>query len=884
MNELKRTVLYDCHVRLGAQMVPFGGWDMPVIYGSGILAEHLATRKGAGLFDVSHMGRFVFRGSRALEFLQYALTNNAEALDTPDKGAQYTLIPTAAGTAVDDAYLYRFVADEYLLVVNAGNRDKDWRHFQSLLNDFDNVELVDRSDDLAMVSVQGPASRRMVSDIIQAGRLPEPARNALNTVTVADAAVLLARTGYTGEPLGFELFIPTGAAAAIWNLLVEKGATPVGLGARDTLRLEAALPLYGHELGMDPDGREIPIFACPLAKFGVSFSSLKGDFMGRQALLRQHDAFQKILFRDFSSMADLPRMIRPLVLAGRGIARQGARIFDGDRQVGTITSGTMVPYWEFEGQNVHAGPSDRNGRRSICLAYLDSDILNEKPLTVEIRGKPVSAMAVPFHMRSESPPYTRPILYDHGREINPVASDTTRTDALRLLNMATANHRWRQQACINLIPSEMTASPLVRMLSITDPSFRYAEHRKLKAYYDAEVFYYQGCDFIDAVEAMLVEEMKRYFGCSEVENRTISGQMANTAVYSAMLDYINRADRKREPRRMRKVMNNHIGKGGHLSAQPMGALRDFVARDPVTERPAVVNFPVEAHNPFRIDVPATLKLIDQHRPELIIFGKSMVISKEPVRQVRDFLDQQGIDTVVMYDMAHVLGLVGPHFQDPFEEGADLVTGSTHKTFFGTQRGVVASRYEPDEERYALWEAIERRTFPGSVSNHHLGTLVGLLMAAYEMNHFKDAYQSAVIANAKAFARALNDCGLQVAGDPVVGYTETHQVLVDVGYAKGPEIARRLEANNIICNYQAGPEDESFSASGMLRMGVSEMTRFGMGPQGFQQLAQLMRDVVMHDRQVKKEVSRLREQFLAIKYCFNADGFEEQMKQMVEMLA
>ncbi len=522
-------------------------------------------------------------------------------------------------------------------------------------------------------------------------------------------------------------------------------------------------------------------------------------------------------------------------------------------------------------------------RRSICLAYLDSDVLDEEPLSVEIRGKQVEAMAVPYHMRSESPPFTRPILYDHGRAKKAVESDATRADALRLLKMAVTNHGWRQQECINLIPSEMTVSPLVRLLSISDPVHRYAEHRKLKAYYDAEVFYYQGCEFIDAIESMLIREMKRYFGCAEVETRMISGQMANTAVYSAMLDYINRADRKREPRRMRKVINNHIGKGGHLSAQPMGALRDFVARDPATERPAVVNFPVEPGNPFRIDVPATLQLIDQHRPELIIFGKSMVISREPVRQVRTFLDQQGFDTVVMYDMAHVLGLVGPHFQDPFAEGADLVTGSTHKTFFGTQRGVVASRYMEADERYALWEAIERRTFPGSVSNHHLGTMVGLLMAAYEMNHFKDAYQAAVIANAKAFARALNDCGLQVAGDPAVGYTETHQVLVDVGYARGPKIARRLEANNIICNYQAGPEDESFSASGLLRMGVSEMTRFGMEAQGFEVLAQLMREVVTDDKNVKEEVSRLRQQFLELEYCFKSDAFEDQIKEMMEML-
>ena len=160
-------------------------------------------------------------------------------------------------------------------------------------------------------------------------------------------------------------------------------------------------------------------------------------------------------------------------------------------------------------------------------------------------------------------------------------------------------------------------------------------------------------------------------------------------------------------------------------------------------------------------------MIEQERPELIILGKSMVLHPEPVYEVRQFLDAAGIPAVLMYDMAHVLGLVGPHFQQPFVEGADIVTGSTHKTFFGTQRGIVAARWAKTDEKYDLWEAIERRTFPGSVSNHHLGTLLGLLMAAFEMNHFKDAWQRAVIANAKAFAVALHEAGLDVAGDPEV---------------------------------------------------------------------------------------------------------------------
>ena len=330
-------------------------------------------------------------------------------------------------------------------------------------------------------------------------------------------------------------------------------------------------------------------------------------------------------------------------------------------------------------------------------------------------------------------------------------------------------------------------------------------------------------------------------------------------------------------------MNHHLGKGGHLSAQPMGALRDYVARDRRTERPAVVNFPVLADNPYAVDVPATLALIDEYRPELIIFGKSMVLHKEPVAEISRFLDDQGIGATIMYDMAHVLGLIGEHFQKPFEEGADFVTGSTHKTYFGTQRGVVGCGFTEQEEKYELWEALTRRAFPGSVSNHHLGTMAGLLVAAYEMNHFKDEYQAGVMANAKAFARALKDCGLDVAGDPDIDFTETHQVILEVGYAHGPEIAERLEENNIICNYQATPTEESFTASGALRMGVSEMTRFGMEAEDFQTLAELMKDVIKDGTDVTDQVKALRSRFLDLKYCFAEKEFDGVIQQLHGLL-
>jgi aminomethyltransferase len=300
----------------------------------------------------------------------------------------------------------------------------------------------------------------------------------------------------------------------------------------------------------------------------------------------------------------------------------------------------------------------------------------------------------------------------------------------------------------------------------------------------------------------------------------------------------------------------------------MGALRDFVSRNPQTEKPSVINFPVLEENPYQIDVAAACQQIAEYRPELIIFGKSMILHREPIAEIRTFVDSQNLDCVLLYDMAHVLGLCGPYYQDPFREGVDIVTGSTHKTFFGTQRGVVASDFSRDCKRYPLWEALERRTFPGSVSNHHLGTLLGLLMATYEMNAFKTGYQKQMIANAKAFAAALKDCGLNVAGDPAISFTETHQVILSVGYAKGPEMARRLEENNIIVNYQAAPDEEGFTAAGALRMGVAEMTRFGMKEADFQTLAELMHAVIVHNRPVTAQITAFRKRFQQMQYCFS----------------
>jgi len=871
MTEILRTIFFDKHKKHNAAMVDFSGWEMPIQYPEGISREHMATREKAGIFDVSHMGRLFFKGRDSLSFLQHVLTNNSAALDTGE--SQYTLIPNETGGAIDDAYLYRFIDEEYLLVVNASNREKVLAHFNKEIKAFSNIEMKDRTFEISMISLQGPDSRKIMEKIITKGVLPEPARNSLSVGEIDNFPVYIARTGYTGEPLGFEIFVENKKALKIWDLLFENRGVPIGLGARDTLRLEACLPLYGHELGLDHDGVEIPIFASKLSKFAVSFSELKGDFIGKQALLKQQNDLKKIIDKNFTNTQFLPKIVMPVAITGKGIAREGYKVFKDNTHVGYITSGTMVPFKKGIGKGLYSEFDDKIERRAIALALIDNSIQEGDGLEIEIRKKRVEAVVVPYHMSADAPPYVRALPHDSLKfDRTGKQGASCRKKAENLLLKALQNNKWRQQECINLIPSEQSQSLLARALSITDPVNRYAEHKEIKAFSFEDIFYYQGTALIEEVEYLLNQEFQSYFNCRNVESRVVSGQMANAAFFSALVDFLNRADRKKEQRRLAKVFNNHIIKGGHLSAQPMGALRDFVARDPKTERPAVVNFPVLNENQYKIDVKACEKLFENHTPELIIFGKSMVLHKEPVQEIRKLVDEYAPGCIIMYDMAHVLGLYGEHFQSPLQEGAHVVTGSTHKTFFGTQRGVIASDFEENQLHYDLFEAVKQRTFPGSVSNHHLGTMVGLLFAAYEMNHFKDEYQKKVIANAKVFARALFDHGLDVAGDKDISFTETHQVILNVGYSQGAKIAAELEKNNIIVNYQAAPDEEGFTASGALRMGVSEMTRFGMEKDDFKELASYIADVIKNNISVREKIISFRENFLEMRYCFKKDEF------------
>ncbi len=391
MSELKRTPLYDAHVAAGATMVDFGGWEMPIQYPAGIVAEHLYDRKVCGIFDVSHMGRLIIEGPDRLAFVQKVLTNNAAAL-VPGR-CQYTMIPTEDGTAVDDAYLYMFEEDKFMLVVNASNTDKDLEHFAKYLPEFD-CTITNVTATYSSIAVQGPEAEKMLMVLSGGAPITGPKKNDTNELTMEGRTVRASRTGYTGDPIGFELFIDASEVNWLWNRLIELGAAPTALGARDTLRLEAGLPLYGHELGESADGKEIPIFAVPLARFAVSFAEEKGDFVGKDKLLAQKEN-------------GVEKKCMAIGLIDRGIVRGGMDVYLGDKHIGWVTSGTMVPYYNFdEAGNI----LDTTGKRAIGFAYIDASVTKEDVIAIDVRGKRLKAKVVAKHMVQNLPPYGRAVI------------------------------------------------------------------------------------------------------------------------------------------------------------------------------------------------------------------------------------------------------------------------------------------------------------------------------------------------------------------------------------------------------------------------------------------------------------------------------------------
>jgi len=431
-DNLSKTVLNEVHRAHGATMVDFGGWDMPVRYPEGDITAHLATRKNAGLFDVSHMGRFLFSGNGAVPLLQHALTNNAYALLEPGM-AQYSIIQGHDGTAVDDAYLYRIGPDKHLLVVNASNRIKDWNHLSAFFSHFGVTTARDISEEMAMLSLQGPKSEMILEEILSernnSGKLPENKKNRISSVKLSGEESHLSRTGYTGEPVGFEIFLPSNIAVGFWEHILEvgekHGVLPIGLGVRDTLRLEAAYPLYGHELGLDTSKTPIPLLALPLGRAATRFDDGKGDYLGKRILLQQYDEVSEVLRRNGAyDRKPEDRLVKKLVwpLAvlnkdGNGPdnnpIRGGMEVYKDGKLIGWVTSGTVVPYWKFEGEGFLSRISQESGKRAIGIAYVNSDV-HPGDLGIHVDVKKgngfVPAMLVKDNLRA-APPYARHVLH-----------------------------------------------------------------------------------------------------------------------------------------------------------------------------------------------------------------------------------------------------------------------------------------------------------------------------------------------------------------------------------------------------------------------------------------------------------------------------------------
>ena len=375
MDASKRTALFPLHLKLGARMTVFGGFEMPVSYG-GIISEHLAVRSAAGVFDLSHMGEFEVRGPKALELLEHAFTNSAARLR--DAQAQYTIMCAEDGGTIDDLIVYRRGDDDYLLCVNASNIAADWQWLTDL-NRTTGAHLRDVSDETALVAVQGPKAAAILTSLADFPIADVP-RFAMKEGNVAGTKCLAARTGYTGED-GFELFMAPDKGEQVFSAVLDAGKdagiVPCGLGARDTLRLEAGLPLYGHEL----DRSTSPLEA------GLNiFVKLGRPFVGESALRAQKGSGLR------------KRLIGIQTDDARSIARQGYKIFRDGREAGIVTSGTT-------------GPSIG---RQIAMAYLTAgEISPSAPIAsgsveVEIRNRRVAATIVkrPFYRRPQGSQHT----------------------------------------------------------------------------------------------------------------------------------------------------------------------------------------------------------------------------------------------------------------------------------------------------------------------------------------------------------------------------------------------------------------------------------------------------------------------------------------------
>jgi aminomethyltransferase len=357
---LKRTPLYAIHSALGAKIVPFAGFEMPVQYPMGITAEHKAVREKAGLFDVSHMGEFIVRGPQAVDFVNYVTTNDVAALKPGQ--AHYSTILREDGTIVDDCLVYR-ADDRVLMVVNGSNIEKDWAHISRFVKKFPDAKLENISDDIALLALQGPDAARILQQHTDVDLSKIKYYEFVTGKIAGVDKVYISRTGYTGED-GFELYTPAQHAEKIWKALTASGeVTPAGLGARDSLRLEMGMALYGNDL----DDTTTPLEAA----LGWLVKMKKGDFVGRDALQKQKDK-------------GLARKLVGFTTPERSFPRHGYPVFVNGEPSGEVRSGTMSPTLGIP----------------IGTAYVPPEAAVEgSALEIEIRGKRVPAVVqkMPFY-------------------------------------------------------------------------------------------------------------------------------------------------------------------------------------------------------------------------------------------------------------------------------------------------------------------------------------------------------------------------------------------------------------------------------------------------------------------------------------------------------
>ncbi|NDI36264.1 glycine cleavage system aminomethyltransferase GcvT [Chengkuizengella sediminis] len=364
MSELKRTPLFNLYEKYpSARCIDFGGWELPVQF-FGIQKEHEAVRNQAGLFDVSHMGEFIVTGKDAEHFIQHMTTNDITKLNLNQ--AQYTLMCYPDGGVVDDLLVYKISENEFMLVVNASNIDKDLEWLQKHITG--DVIIENKSDQTALLALQGPNAEKILSRVTDNDIRSLSPFHFIHQATVCGVEVLLSRTGYTGED-GFEIYCSSEDAPIVWEGLLNTSEpeelTPVGLGARDTLRFEARLPLYGQELSKDITPLE--------ASVGFFVKLDKGDFIGRDALAEQ-------------KQQGLTRKLVGIEMIDRGIPRYGYSVFVGDDNIGKVTTGTQSPTL----------------KRNLGLAILDIDYTKlDTEIWVEIRGKKLKAKVIkaPFYKR-----------------------------------------------------------------------------------------------------------------------------------------------------------------------------------------------------------------------------------------------------------------------------------------------------------------------------------------------------------------------------------------------------------------------------------------------------------------------------------------------------